>query len=60
MNSTASDTNKSDKLHSSEENIGAVDVERTPEDLREIDAAASKITVLGARYPDRLGQMTGL
>jgi aryl-alcohol dehydrogenase-like predicted oxidoreductase len=47
------------KLERLEENIGALSVELTPEDLRDIDAAASKITVLGARYPERLEQMTG-
>ncbi len=47
------------KLHRLEENIGAVSIELTPEDLRNIDAAASEITVLGARYPERLEQMTG-
>lgn len=47
------------KLHRLDENIGAVSVELTPGDLRDIDAAASKITVLGARYPERLEQMTG-
>ena len=40
------------KLHRLEENIGAAAVELTPDDLREIDAAASKITVQGARYPE--------
>ena len=47
------------KLNRLEENIGAVAVELTPDDLREIDGAASKITVHGARYPERLEQMTG-
>ncbi len=47
------------KLHRLDENIGAVSVELTPDDLRDIDAAASKITVQGARYPERLEQMTG-
>jgi aryl-alcohol dehydrogenase-like predicted oxidoreductase len=47
------------KLHRLDENIGAVSVELTPEDLRSIDAAASKITVQGARYPEKLEQMTG-
>jgi aryl-alcohol dehydrogenase-like predicted oxidoreductase len=47
------------KLHRLEENIGAVEVELTPDDLREIDRAASKITVQGARYPEKLEQMTG-
>ena len=48
------------KLHRLEENIGAVSVELTPDDLRDIAEAASKITVQGARYPERLEQMTGL
>ncbi len=47
------------KLERLEENIGAVAVELTPDDLREIDSAASKITVQGARYPEELEQMTG-
>src|SRR5262245_54922140 len=47
------------KLHRLDENIGATTVELTPEDLREIDSAASKITVQGARYPENLEQMTG-
>jgi aryl-alcohol dehydrogenase-like predicted oxidoreductase len=49
-------TTKLDRL---EENIGAVSIELTPEDLGDIDIAASKITVLGARYPEKLEQMTG-
>src|ERR1700726_1678984 len=48
------------KLSRLEENIGAVEIELTPEDLRDIEAAASKITVEGARYPERLERMTGL
>ena len=48
------------KLQRLDENIGALSVELTPGDLRDIDAAASKITVEGARYPERLEQMTGL
>jgi aryl-alcohol dehydrogenase-like predicted oxidoreductase len=47
------------KLHRLEENIGAEDVELTADDLREIDSAASKITVQGARYPEKLEAMTG-
>ena len=47
------------KLHRLDENIGALSVELTPDDLRDIDRAASQITVLGARYPERLEQMTG-
>ncbi len=48
------------KLPRLEENIGAVSVELTSDDLRSIDAAASKITVQGARYPEKLERMTGL
>ena len=40
------------KLHRLEENVGAVNVELTPDDLREIDAAASRITVHGHRYSE--------
>ncbi len=47
------------KLHRLEENIRAVSVELTPDDLRDIEDAASKITVQGARYPEKLEQMTG-
>jgi aryl-alcohol dehydrogenase-like predicted oxidoreductase len=48
------------KLNRLDENLGALSVELTAQDLREIDEAASKITVQGARYPERLEQMTGL
>ena len=48
------------KLARLEENIGAAAVELTPDDLRDIDSAASKIKVEGARYPERLEKMTGL
>ena len=48
------------KLNRLEENIGAAAVELTPHDLRDLDAAASKIKVEGARYPEKLEQMTGL
>jgi aryl-alcohol dehydrogenase-like predicted oxidoreductase len=47
------------KLHRLEENIGAISVELTPDDLHDIDTAASEITVKGARYPEKLEQMTG-
>jgi len=47
------------KLHRLDENIGALSVELTPADLRNIDAAASEIAVQGARYPEKLEQMTG-
>ncbi len=48
------------KLSRLEENIGAVAVELTPDDLHEIDSTASKITVQGARYPEELERRTGL
>jgi aryl-alcohol dehydrogenase-like predicted oxidoreductase len=48
------------KLERLEENIGAVAVELTSKDLREIDSAASKITIQGARYPESLEKRTGL
>ncbi|MBA3833150.1 MAG: phage integrase N-terminal SAM-like domain-containing protein, partial [Chthoniobacterales bacterium] len=47
------------KLHRLEENIDAVSVELTPDDLRDIDDATAEITVQGARYPEKLEQMTG-
>jgi aryl-alcohol dehydrogenase-like predicted oxidoreductase len=47
------------KLQRLKENIGAVSVELTPDDLRDIDTAASKIMVQGARYPEQLERMTG-
>ncbi len=48
------------KLHRLDENIGSVNIELTAEDLSEIDAAASRITVQGARYPEELEKQTGL
>ena len=47
------------KLHRLEENIGAAAIELTPDDLKDIDNATSKITVQGTRYPDSLEQLTG-
>jgi aryl-alcohol dehydrogenase-like predicted oxidoreductase len=47
------------KLNRLDENIGAASVELNADDLREINAAASEITVQGARYPEKLEQMTG-
>src|SRR5437660_4113881 len=47
------------KLHRLEENIGATSIELTADELREIENAASKIKVQGARYPEKLEQMTG-
>src|SRR6202142_3014897 len=49
-------TTRLDRL---DENIGALPVELTPDDLRDIEDAASKITVQGARYPEKLERMTG-
>lgn len=49
-------TTKLDRLN---ENIGAVSIELTPDDLRDINEAASKITVQGNRYPEQLEAMTG-
>src|ERR1700716_2814096 len=48
------------KLHRLEENIGAVEIKFTADDLREIDRAASQIDVQGARYPEELERRTGL
>ena len=47
------------KLHRLEENIAAAAVELGSDDLREIESAASKITLQGARYPEHLERMTG-
>jgi aryl-alcohol dehydrogenase-like predicted oxidoreductase len=47
------------KLHRLEENLVAASVELTPDDLRDINSASSKIKVEGARYPERLEQLTG-
>jgi aryl-alcohol dehydrogenase-like predicted oxidoreductase len=48
------------KLSRLEENLGAVEVELTPADLREIESAAARLTVHGARYPESIERMTGL
>jgi aryl-alcohol dehydrogenase-like predicted oxidoreductase len=47
------------KLHRLDENIGSLSIELSLDDLRDIDDAASKITIQGARYPEKLEQMTG-
>jgi aryl-alcohol dehydrogenase-like predicted oxidoreductase len=47
------------RRHRLEENLGAVDVQLTPEDLREIDRAAAAISVQGARYPEHLQKLVG-
>jgi diketogulonate reductase-like aldo/keto reductase len=49
----------SKELHRMDENIGAAAVELTPDDLRQIEGAVSKVTVQGDRYPERLEQLTG-
>jgi len=47
------------KLHRLQENLGAVNVELSPGDLRELDMAASRIPVHGARYPEELQKLVG-
>jgi len=47
------------KLQRLDENIGAVNIELSPDDLRELDIAASKIAVQGARYPEELQKLVG-
>jgi aryl-alcohol dehydrogenase-like predicted oxidoreductase len=46
------------KLARLEENIGAADIDLSPDDLREINRAESTITVQGARYPEELERLT--
>ena len=48
------------KLHRLEENLGAASVTLTPSDLKEIDEAAAKIPVEGARYPEAMEKMTNV
>jgi aryl-alcohol dehydrogenase-like predicted oxidoreductase len=47
------------KLHRLEENLGAVSVELSPDDIRQLDAAAAKIPLQGARYPEELQKLVG-
>jgi len=47
------------KLHRLEENIGAATVELTPDDLRQLESATSKIPAQGARYPEELQKLVG-
>jgi len=47
------------KLHRLEENIAAASIELSPHDLRQLEDAASKIPVQGARYPDELQKLVG-
>ena len=48
------------KQHRLEENVGAVELVLAPDDLREIEEAASRITVQGERYPEELERRTGV
>ena len=48
------------KIHRLEENVGAVAIELSADDLQQIESAASKIKVEGARYPEHIEKMTGL
>ena len=48
------------KVERLDENLGAAAIELTPDDLAQIEAAAAKITVQGARYPEHLEKMTNL
>jgi aryl-alcohol dehydrogenase-like predicted oxidoreductase len=47
------------KLHRLDENLGAAVLDLTSDDLQEIDSAASKITLVGARYPEHLERLAG-
>jgi len=47
------------KLHRLHENIGAASLQLTPEDLRELESAAAKVNVQGARYPEHLQKLVG-
>jgi aryl-alcohol dehydrogenase-like predicted oxidoreductase len=47
------------KLHRLRENLGAVSLQLTPQDLRELETAASKVRVQGARYPEHLQKLVG-
>jgi aryl-alcohol dehydrogenase-like predicted oxidoreductase len=47
------------KRHRLEENLGAAAVQLTPGDLRDIDLAATEISVHGARYPEHLQRLVG-
>jgi len=47
------------KLHRLDENLGSASLELTSNDIQEIESAASKITVQGARYPEHLQRLVG-
>jgi aryl-alcohol dehydrogenase-like predicted oxidoreductase len=47
------------KLHRLEENLGAVNVQLSPDDLRQLEMTAAKIPVQGARYPEHLQKLVG-
>jgi aryl-alcohol dehydrogenase-like predicted oxidoreductase len=48
------------KIHRLKENLGAAEIELTPDDIQDIDDAASKIKIIGDRYPEELERATGL
>ncbi|HEV8271003.1 MAG TPA: aldo/keto reductase, partial [Chitinophagaceae bacterium] len=47
------------KLHRLEENLGSINIEFTPDEIREIDNTSSEIKVEGARYPEQLQKLVG-
>jgi aryl-alcohol dehydrogenase-like predicted oxidoreductase len=48
------------KLHRLDENLGALNIELSVDDLREIEDASSRIPIQGARYPEAIEKMTGI
>ncbi len=48
------------KLARLEENLGAAEIELTPEELHELDEAASRVQIMGARYPEEIERMSYL
>jgi aryl-alcohol dehydrogenase-like predicted oxidoreductase len=48
------------KLHRLDENLGALDIELSADDLHEIEDASSRIPIQGARYPEAIEKMTGI
>ena len=47
------------KLHRLDENLGALRLDLSVDDLRDIEAAAARVAVVGERYPESLARMTG-
>jgi len=56
--SPGSSRSPNDETAASDENVAAADVELTPDDLREIEVAAARITIHGARYPEAMERMS--